>query len=222
VRPDTLSLAPLLFTRLYNSLCLSLNVLYILAATHGEKEKINGPYLSELPSAFEDQAVARELGQAGRIDHSKVVETALTVATGMVSTLATITNDHHLQGVVTGSQTPHHYNTVSAWQALMGIFVILLIFTPLAGCYIYLVKQGMRGDLDLNWESLENKPKNQLKLAKPRKPSTCDIDMPSSRKNSTSAEPHPGANVVTETIQDEGPAFLLKNDSCALINLEDL
>merc|ERR1711923_347709 len=83
-----------------------------------------------------------------------------------------------------------HIHSVSAWEAVWGIFVILLIFTPLAGCYIYLVKQGMRGDLDLNWDSLENTPKNQLQLSMDSK-----IDMPSSRKNSMNEQP--GANIVS-------------------------
>lgn len=127
-----------------------------------------------------------------------------------------------------------HVNTVSAWQAVWGIFVILLIFTPLAGCYIYLVKQGMRGDLDLNWDSLENTPKNQLKLNTNIMDSK--IDMPASRKNSM-IEPSPGADVVSGYIRDVGPGRLsvtsasqrgeddisdVQSSNCSMVDLEDL
>lgn len=161
--------------------------------------------------------VSRET--AGRVDQ-KLAEAAFALVN---NTLASEQQEE--LGHIT--QVPHHHdNTVSGWQALWGIFVILLIFTPLVGCYIYLAKQGMKGDLDLNWDSLENEPKNQLRIggSKPRRPSHHDIDMPSSRKNSTSMEPElqPGAGVVSETIQDDGPGLFLKNDSCALIKLEDL
>lgn len=156
-----------------------------------------------------------------------LAEVAVTLATGVVSTLASSIHDDNNLGM---TQAPaaatyrNHDNTVSAWQALWGIFVILLIFTPLAGCYIYLVKQGMRGDLDLNWESLENKPKNQLQLARPV---SSTIDMPPSRKNSTCVEPHPGSNIMSETISDTSSVgsfdpTLMRNDSCSQINLEDL
>ena len=116
---------------------------------------------------------------------------------------------------------------MSPWEAVWGIFVILLIFTPLAGCYIYLIKQGMRGDLDLNWDSLENTPKNQLKLTTKL---DSKIDMPSSRKNSM-MEPSPGADVVSGYIRDV-PGRLSVTSSqldnvsdtsnCSMVDLEDL
>jgi hypothetical protein len=218
------------------TLSLSFETYSKILQRHGEKGKINGPYLSELnPSeAFEDAAVAQELRhishQAGSKVDTTLAEVTMTLATGVVSTLAAIQDNQAVNQELDMTQAPppaatqHHLNTVSAWQALWGIFVILLIFTPLAGCYIYLVKQGMRGDLDLNWESLENKPKNQLHLCS----MSSTIDMPPSRKNSTCVEPHPGTNIESETISDSSsvsgifqPA-LLRNDSCSLIDLEDL
>lgn len=207
--------------------------------THGEREqKINGPYLSELPNpALEDQAVAGQAGQV-RVDQNtttNLAEAAFDLATGVVS--STLANDHEEEEE---EATPHHHDSiVSVWQALWGIFVILLFFTTLAGCYIYLAKQGMKGGLDLNWDSLENEPKNQLRIggskSRRRKPSHHDIDMPSFRKNSMEPEPrHPGADIASETIQDlesqQSTSDGLGNkrysfqkiDSCALINLEDL
>ena len=128
----------------------------------------------------------------------------------------------------TTSNPPVHIHSVSAWEAIWGIFVILLIFTPLAGCFIYLFRQGMRGDLDLNWDSLENTPKNQLQLF-----TNLDskIDMPSSRKNSMNEQHQPGANIVSGYIRDIKGRLtvnsLSENDpnsenGAMLVDLEDL
>jgi len=164
-----------------------------------------------LPSPFEDHIV-QELQQVQDIfeDAEKLINRAVT------SLVVEITS-------TTTTKPPVHIHSVSAWEAVWGIFVILLIFTPLAGCYIYLVKQGMRGDLDLNWDSLENTPKNQLQLS-----TNFDskIDMPSSRKNSMNEQQQPGANIVSGYIRDlpERQNSPSDNDSsnCLLVDLEDL
>lgn len=167
-----------------------------------------------LPSLVEDHIV-QELQQVQDIfdDAEKLINQAVT------SLVVEITS--------TTLKPPVHFHSVSAWEAVWGIFVILLIFTPLAGCYIYLVRQGMRGDLDLNWDSLENTPKNQLRLS-----TNLDskIDMPSSRKNSMNEQQHPGANIVSGYIRDvpgrlsvNSPSDNDANSSiCSLVDLEDL
>jgi len=165
-----------------------------------------------LPSPFEDHNIVQELQQVQDIfeDAEKLINQAVT------SLVVEITS-------TTFEPPTVQFHSVSAWEAIWGIFVILLIFTPLAGCYIYLAKQGMRGDLDLNWDSLENTPKNQLQLS-----TILDskIDMPSSRKNSMNEQQEPGANIVSGYIRDMPERQNSPSDhdssNCLLVDLEDL
>jgi len=166
-----------------------------------------------LPSPFEDHIV-QELQQVQDIfdDAEKLINQAVTRLVVEITSTTT-------------SKPPVHIHSVSAWEAVWGIFVILLIFTPLAGCYIYLVKQGMRGDLDLNWDSLENTPKNQLQLSTIM---DSKIDMPSSRKNSMNEqqEQQLEANNVSGYIRDVPERQNSPSDddssNCLLVDLEDL
>ena len=47
---------------------------------------------------------------------------------------------------------------------MWGLSILIVVFIPIAVYFVYLLKTGMVGGLDVNWDSLDNTPKNQLEF----------------------------------------------------------